>query len=101
MVDSKRARSWKRRTLPRIDLINAEPVLYSTGFPHAASKIQRKCWRPRCTAISRARRLVPAFRPLEVELSGRRRVVGQSGRFVSSDADEGLAAQRFDLFQTI
>ena len=30
MVDSKRARSWKRRTLPRIDLTNAEPVLYST-----------------------------------------------------------------------
>ena len=31
MADSKRARSWKRRTLPRIDLINAEPVLYSTS----------------------------------------------------------------------
>jgi len=30
MADSKRARSWKRRTLPRIDLTNAEPVLYST-----------------------------------------------------------------------
>ena len=30
MADSKRARSWKRRTLPRIDLINAERVLYST-----------------------------------------------------------------------
>ena len=28
--DSKRARSWKRRTQPRIDLIKAEPVLYST-----------------------------------------------------------------------
>jgi hypothetical protein len=30
MADSKRARSWKRRTQPRIDLTNAEPVLYST-----------------------------------------------------------------------
>ena len=30
MADSKRARNWKRRTLPRIDLTNAEPVLYST-----------------------------------------------------------------------
>ena len=29
-ADSKRARSWKRRTQPRIDLTNAEPVLYST-----------------------------------------------------------------------
>jgi hypothetical protein len=32
MADSKRARSWKRRTQPRIDLINAEPVLYSTFY---------------------------------------------------------------------
>jgi hypothetical protein len=32
MADSKRARSWKRRTQPRIDLTNAEPVLYSTHF---------------------------------------------------------------------
>ena len=30
--DSKRARSWKRRTQPRIDLTNAEPVLYSTFY---------------------------------------------------------------------
>ena len=30
MADPKRARSWKRRTQPRIDLTNAEPVLYST-----------------------------------------------------------------------
>src|SRR5262245_19099913 len=31
MADSKRARSWKRRTLPRIDLTNDESVLYSTS----------------------------------------------------------------------
>ena len=28
--DSTRARNWKRRTQPRVDLTNAEPVLYST-----------------------------------------------------------------------
>jgi len=32
MANSKRARSWKRRTQPRIDLTNAEPVLYSTFY---------------------------------------------------------------------
>ena len=32
MADSKRARSWKQRTQPRIDLTNAEPVLYSTFY---------------------------------------------------------------------
>ena len=30
MEDSKRARSWKRRIRPRINLKNDEPVLYST-----------------------------------------------------------------------
>ena len=30
MKDSKRARSWKRRIRPRINLKNDEPVLYST-----------------------------------------------------------------------
>jgi hypothetical protein len=38
MADSKRARSWKRRTQPRIDLTNAEPVLYSTHFAMLLSK---------------------------------------------------------------
>jgi len=32
MEDSKRARSWKRRIRPRINLKNDEPVLYSTLF---------------------------------------------------------------------
>ena len=46
MVDSKRARSWKRRTLPRIDLTNAEPVLYSTRFPSRSFQNSEKVRAP-------------------------------------------------------
>ena len=51
MADSKRARSWKRRTQPRIDLTNAEPVLYSTqqrsylnGLAHCFVRLTRCRW---------------------------------------------------------
>src|SRR5262245_3752678 len=43
MADSKRARSWKRRTLPRIDLTNDEPVLYSTQADRDVVKIVVAC----------------------------------------------------------
>ena len=32
MDNPKRARSWKRRTQPRVDLKIVEPILYSTFF---------------------------------------------------------------------
>src|SRR5262245_44173832 len=64
MADSKRARSWKRRTLPRIDLINAEPVLYST-WSHADKRSDHEYFRLcNCKSVDRRRdRNIFVFQP--------------------------------------
>jgi hypothetical protein len=42
MENPKRARSWKRRLRPRVNLKNDVPVLYSTRSPHPLMFVTRR-----------------------------------------------------------
>src|SRR5205814_205983 len=66
MEDSKRARSWKRRIRPRINLKNDEPVLYSTHCPSQGKVVLLNFWATWCLEC---RPEMPAFERLHREVS--------------------------------
>ena len=71
MENLKRARSWKRRLRPRVNLKNDEPVLYSTHWPIAIElKLHRSIPGPRGNSLISLAHIGSMKRPFAEERAG-------------------------------